>query len=1160
MAIMVEHLQAKVDIDTGKAHADLKAFQAAVAELASHRYDVEIKVKTDKNSLTSAARDLNKVEVAATQAMGTPGGGGGRGGRGVQGLSSGMAGFRSRGAGLGLVKIAGMIEGITAVASPAVTSINALGAGVLGLAGHLGPVSGLLATIPQGIAGIGQTATAAIVGITGINKALEQVNEAKTFEEQERALERLTPGMRELVQEIRTGLMPSLRATQSLVAEGLVAGFNDATKSAEPFITMIRQQLTQTAGVIGSVSAEFAKMLSGGDFMQDFRTIAADNNKNLRVLAGGAMDLTSALTDLMVAARPLTTWLVESAGAWAKSISLWAEAGRESGRLGEFFEKTRDSTEDLMEFLHGTWDLLVNIGKAAAPLGQEVMRLMNAWLDRSNEWFDNAKNMKAAQQGFMDLLEPLRALARLAGDLGRAWLELNNNAATTRLLDMIGDKLVPSLVEMGKAVQESFGPVVIDSLASFADVLATIMEKGGTLSTLVNIVGTLAEAIDYLVEHTGALGTLGISMLSVAGAGKILAGVTSKVAIGLMGTTTAGKGFSAWLKGDGKSAMFAGGIAIAGLATAWSMYTDMMNEARAAGQSMVDDLRRQFDTKAPTMSVKELHSAISALNFDISKMEQEHAGTQAGPLGAKAREQLDAQIAGAVELRKEWNALLSEAWAVADATGLAENAAMQHVIALRAQGSAATGATLALKVYRLELRSVNAEVQTAASALEVAKDNLHTQRDLAVGLRESVAAANRDLADAQEALSEAQAAAAPDTRALTDAMRAQAEAAVALSESYHLAAEHLEDLRFAARGAVLSEARAVNALADAQDHLSDIQRELNDVTEKGARSTYEITKVTDDFTGKVFEVARVSASAVDNQQSLIDIQEEAEDQQRAMRDALLAVAEAQLGLDQARDKATDTQAELAEAERKGIMQSDLVVAARLRLEDANYAVVDAQEAITEAVKANEQAVIDAQQSVTDAAARVKAANEDLRAHMAGPMKDAVQEVTRAEARLVRKTERFIELLQQLPGLLKTAATEMGLVETAATNLGSDIVAGVMGMLPWNNREGGGVAGGGGGGAGGGSYADGGPAHGGVIRVGERGPENIYLGRQSAYVETAAATRRKDNRAVGMSNEQIKEMFEAIVAKTRPIDIDVNAPQHANPQHIANEIAWKVVDA
>lgn len=141
------------------------------------------------------------------------------------------------------------------------------------------------------------------------------------------------------------------------------------------------------------------------------------------------------------------------------------------------------------------------------------------------------------------------------------------------------------------------------------------------------------------------------------------------------------------------------------------------------------------------------------------------------------------------------------------------------------------------------------------------------------------------------------------------------------------AAEAIEDAQFGAADAQINEERSVMALKSAYERLADVQAGI-------AGKTEEMTKVTDDFTGKQFEVARITYTAADRQADL--------------QDALLGVREAELAVARAKDANQDAQINLNEVQSKGIANSDIMIDRQAALESAILGVAQAQTTLAEA--------------------------------------------------------------------------------------------------------------------------------------------------------------------------------------------------------------------
>lgn len=161
-------------------------------------------------------------------------------------------------------------------------------------------------------------------------------------------------------------------------------------------------------------------------------------------------------------------------------------------------------------------------------------------------------------------------------------------------------------------------------------------------------------------------------------------------------------------------------------------------------------------------------------------------------------------------------------------------------------------------------------------------------------------------------------------RSLVRSLEALKEARESLARAPHEAREAIQDARFDYERSLIDRRRALLGLVEAQ-------RNLNNLQKQSAKATYTLSQETDYFTGKVYEVARVSAT-------------EAKKTAMSEVEARLNMRDAELSLLQARDAAGDSSRHLREIEAKGVRNSDLMVDARRTLRDAEWALADARRA------------------------------------------------------------------------------------------------------------------------------------------------------------------------------------------------------------------------
>lgn len=217
---------------------------------------------------------------------------------------------------------------------------------------------------------------------------------------------------------------------------------------------------------------------------------------------------------------------------------------------------------------------------------------------------------------------------------------------------------------------------------------------------------------------------------------------------------------------------------------------------------------------------------------------------------------------------------------------------------------------------------------TFALALRGVADRFKETSKAAGGGGASVAAQGRAIAAAQRSIEQAHRGVAAAERALANAQRESQRAQEAVNRARKIAADRIEDLGRALRGAQLDE-------RDADLRIREAQRELAE--------------------------ARRSGNALDVER------------------AALALEQAQLAAENAAEAARDAAEEKAEADRKGVEGSDEVTAA-----------LDRQQAAYEQVIAAQDSLKSAQDSLIAANEQLAAANERVGGSAASAAKDMLK--------------------------------------------------------------------------------------------------------------------------------------------------------------------------
>lgn len=287
----------------------------------------------------------------------------------------------------------------------------------------------------------------------------------------------------------------------------------------------------------------------------------------------------------------------------------------------------------------------------------------------------------------------------------------------------------------------------------------------------------------------------------------------------------------------------------------------------------------------------------------------------------------------------------------AAAVGLAAHLA-GAIAGLGALGVAAGAAATPIGVLAAAAISRFAGAEESAQALRAANEQVRNSVQAVDDAERSLAEAERQRRFAREALTQAAEDAAQQARddlttalegqaaaenELEDAQQSQLAAQQALTDAREAAVRQLQDMRAAAEGARLGEKGAELALQRARNRLRELESE-------GASNM-------------------------------------------ALREARLAVQQAELGLENARRDNQRSQEDLNDAERDGVRGSDQMVAARRALADADERVLESNRALAEsnrevaaaqqAAAAPSQQVIDARRALADASRSVDDAEGNL---------------------------------------------------------------------------------------------------------------------------------------------------------------------------------------
>src|SRR5437764_1591122 len=216
-------------------------------------------------------------------------------------------------------------------------AVGALGGAAVATVSALAPLSGALAAYPALAGGMAQATGVVKLGLSGLADAIAG---------DEKALAKLGPAGRDFVRSFNEQVKPLRQELTELAQGGLLPGLTRGMKAAfsPDNVGVVREIVGDTAKALGGLAAQLGQELGNPQWARDLAAIGKNNVRWMNELGGVLIhDVLPAVRDLIVTAQPMVDWLVKSAAGLATYASHAISAGRETGTLARFFEKTQDT-------------------------------------------------------------------------------------------------------------------------------------------------------------------------------------------------------------------------------------------------------------------------------------------------------------------------------------------------------------------------------------------------------------------------------------------------------------------------------------------------------------------------------------------------------------------------------------------------------------------------------------------------------------------------------------------------------------------------------------------------------------------------------------------------------------------------------------------------
>jgi phage-related protein len=295
-------------------------------------------------------------------------------------------------------------------------------------------------------------------------------------------------------------LKPLLQELRTVAADNLFPGLTIAITTLLPLFPIFRDAVGATAKAIADLSIEAATLVASPMFAGDLQALMAQNVITIRQMGTASINFADALRHIMVAAIPLQNWLGESAVRLSEWVRNAAQAGRESGAMAEFFERTRAVLERLFSIFRNLGETILNVTKAGRELGNGLLesfdRITKGWAN----WTGSVRGQNVLREFYDQAREPLHQIGLLIRDIAKGFGQLGGDIGLADVISQIRTQFLPALVELSATTGKVFTRELIDTATSFVQLFARLSSETGALTLFIDLLGRMAAVIVKIAD------------------------------------------------------------------------------------------------------------------------------------------------------------------------------------------------------------------------------------------------------------------------------------------------------------------------------------------------------------------------------------------------------------------------------------------------------------------------------------------------------------------------------------------------------------------------------------------------------------------------------------------------------------------------------------
>jgi hypothetical protein len=341
------------------------------------------------------------------------------------------------------------------------------------------------------------------LGVTDAMKAQSDAATALTSQQQkmQEAFRALTPEAIAFAHQIfnMRDLLDKLRATAQ---RGIIPGASTALTRLATLFPIVNRGIEKISGTIGNIFRQLSAEITSPAWQHDLPGIFDQFNMVVERSGHALVYFLDIMRNVIVAAKPMTDWFTRLIESWLKMGAAAAQAGRDTGAMTDFFERSIDALTQLGHVLRDTYYALFNTFKIGQDVGQSFWDSIEEGAATWREWTESVDGSNSIREWFERSKPVLESFVRLLGAIGKLFFRQAEESSDSlaNIFDLMRTDLVPAIDNVFKSLHQAFGPELIRALVNFANLIAIIGGHGGTLVAFLEVLNGVVETVVKFVN------------------------------------------------------------------------------------------------------------------------------------------------------------------------------------------------------------------------------------------------------------------------------------------------------------------------------------------------------------------------------------------------------------------------------------------------------------------------------------------------------------------------------------------------------------------------------------------------------------------------------------------------------------------------------------